>query len=78
MVTNLTHDLFDEPSESSVVINDISAAEQTLKATAKAQDAEAEKLQKDSAKIGDYLADRGVVKPNKGKEADGNEVVKGG
>jgi hypothetical protein len=78
MVANLAKELFDEPiPKPNEVIRDIGAAEKSLEATAKAKAKEAEKLQKDSAKIGEYLADHGVVKPQ-GKEADGNEVVDGG
>lgn len=52
------------------VIKDISAAEKILQAKAKEQKIEADKLQKESVRIGDYLTDRGVVKPMKRKEAD--------
>jgi len=51
------------------VIKDISEAEKALQATAKAKEAEAKKLQEESAKVGDYLTAKGVVKPKpKGKE----------
>ena len=59
------------------VIKDINAAEKALQKDAKVKQVEAEKLQKESVKIGDYLAEKGVVKPtDKGKETDGSEVVK--
>jgi len=77
-IDKLTKDLWNETEPtSSEVIKDIGAAEQTLKATAKVNDVEAKKLQKESTRIGDYLAEKGVVKPkDKGKEADDNEVKK--
>lgn len=62
------HDL--DPQTTEGVIKDISAAEKALQAKAKAQKVEADKLQKDSAKIGEYLADKSVVKPVKGKETN--------
>ena len=77
-VDKLTKDIWDEPDPTiDESIKDISAAEKALQAIAKSNDVEAMKLQKKSAKIGDYLAEKGVVKPkDKGKEADGNEVDK--
>ena len=78
-VDKLTKDLWNESEPTTgETIKDISVAEQTLKATAETNDKEAEKLQKESARIGDYLAEKGVVKPivEKGKEADDKEEVK--
>jgi len=71
VVNDITEEHDIAPKKTDGVIRDISAAEQKLKATAAQQKKEADQLQKESAKIGDYLADRGVVKPKKGKEADG-------
>lgn len=71
VVKNITEEIDITPKQTDGVIKDISVAEQALKAKAKLQKDEAQKLQKESTKIGDYLADRGVVKPKKGKEADG-------
>ena len=54
--------------KSGEVIKKISAAEQNLKKKAAANTKEAERLQKDADTVGDFLTDRGVVKPdNKGK-----------
>ncbi len=77
-VDKLTKDLWDESEPTTgEVIKDISTAEKALQVTAKSNDAEAMKLQKESAKIGEYLTEKGVVKPkDKGKEADGSEVKK--
>ncbi len=75
VVNEITEEQDIAPKKTDGVIKDISAAEKALQATAKAQKAEADKLQKESTRIGDYLTDRGVVKPKKGKEADGNEVT---
>lgn len=78
-VDKLTKDIWNESEPTSgEVIKDISAAEKALQATAKANEAEAKKLHEETTRIGDYLADKSVVKPkeDKGKETDGNEVDK--
>ena len=49
------------------VINKISAAEQALSNKAKQQKKEVERLNKDTEAIGDYLTEKGVTKPSKGK-----------
>jgi len=70
VVKDITEEQDISPKKTDGVIKDISVAEQKLKTKAAQQKKEADQLQKESAKIGDYLADRGVVKPKKGKEAD--------
>jgi len=70
VVKDITEEIDITPKPTEGVIKDISAAEQALKAKAKLQQDEAKRLQKESAKIGDYLTGRGVVKPKQGKEAD--------
>jgi len=71
-VKDLTEPVDITPKTPDGVIKDISAAEKALQKEAKAKEVEAEKLRKESAKIGDYLAEKGVVKPaDVGKEADG-------
>lgn len=76
-VKDITEPIDVTPKTSDGVIKDISAAEKALQKDAKAKQAEAERLQEESAKIGDYLTEKGVVKPtDKGKEAAGNEVTK--
>lgn len=49
------------------VIKKISAAEKALEKKAANDEKEAERLQKDASNVGDFLASRGVVKPDKGK-----------
>jgi hypothetical protein len=69
IVKDITEPVDVTPKTSGEVIKDISEAEKALQAEKKAKDAEAEKALKESARIGDYLADKGVVKPKpKGKE----------
>lgn len=70
IVEHITEEQDLTPQTTEGVIKDISAAEKALQAKAKAQKIEADKLQKDSVKIGDYLADKGVVKSAKGKETN--------
>ena len=72
LIKDITEPVDVTPKTADGVIKDISAAEKVLQKEAKAKQAEAEKLQKDSAKIGDYLAEKGIVKPTvKGKETEG-------
>ena len=70
-VKDITEPVDVTPKTADVVIKDISAAEKALHKEAEAKKVEAEKLRKESAKIGDYLAEKGVVKPeDKRKGAD--------
>lgn len=71
VVKEITEEQDIAPKKTDGVIKDINAAEQTLKRQSKLQKEEAKKLEAESTKIGDFLADRSVVKPKKGKEADG-------
>jgi hypothetical protein len=77
-VDKLTKDLWNESEPTTTeTIKDISSAERALIAKQKLADADAARQKKESARIGDYLADKGVVKPkDKGKEANDNEVDK--
>ena len=77
-VDKLTKDIWNESeSTTNETIKDINSAEKALLAKQKLADKDAEKQKKESIRIGDYLAEKGVVKPNeKGKEADDNEVDK--
>jgi hypothetical protein len=78
-VNNLTKDLWNEAEPTTTeTIKDISSAEKALIAKQKLADKDAEKQKKESQRIGDYLAEKGVVKPivEKGKEADDKEEVK--
>lgn len=59
-----------EEPKTGEVINKISAAEQALSNKAKQQTKEAKRLNKDTEAIGDYLSDKGVTKPSKGKGAE--------
>lgn len=69
IIKDITEPVDVTPKTSDDVIKDISEAEKALQATAKAKEAEAKKLQEESAKVGDYLIAKGVVKPKpKGKE----------
>jgi hypothetical protein len=69
IIKDITEPVDITPKTTVDVMKDISESEKALQATAKANDAEAKKLQDESAKVGDYLADKGVVKPKpKGKE----------
>lgn len=52
------------------VIKKIGAAEEALKHKAEADKKQAERLQKDADAVGKFLTDRGVVKTEKGKEAE--------
>ena len=69
-IKDITEPVDVTPKTTDEVIKDISESEKALQAEAKAKDAEVEKLQKESAKVGDYLAKKGLItKPNpKGKE----------
>ena len=70
-VRDLTEPVDITPKTPDKIIKDISAAEKALHKEAEAKKVEAEKLRKESAKIGDYLAEKGVVKPeDKRKGAD--------
>jgi hypothetical protein len=77
-VDHLTKDLWNESEPTTTeTIKDISSAEKVLIAKRKQADADALKQKKESARIGDYLAEKGVVKPKeKEKEANDNEVDK--
>jgi hypothetical protein len=77
-VDKLTKDLWNESEPTTTeTIKEISSAEKALIAKQKLADKDAEKQKKESVRIGDYLADKGVVKPiEKGKEADDKEEVK--
>jgi hypothetical protein len=68
LIKDITEPVDVTPKTTVDVMKDISVSEKALQETAKADEAEAKRLQKDSAKVGDYLADRNVVKPKKGKE----------
>lgn len=50
------------------IINKISVAEQALKNKVAEEVKEAERLYKEASSVGEFLASRGVVKPDKGKE----------
>lgn len=50
-------------------ITKIEKAEHALKNRAKADEKESERLKEDAGKVGDFLADRGVVKTDKREEA---------
>jgi len=69
-VHDLTEPVEVTPKSTDRVIKDISEAEKALLAKRRMQEAEASKLQKESAKIGDYLAEKGVVKADNKKEGD--------
>jgi hypothetical protein len=77
-VDKLTKDIWNESEPTTnETIKDISSAEKALLAKQKLADKDAEKQKKESQRIGDYLAEKGVVKPiEKGKEADDKEEVK--
>jgi len=70
-VETLTNDILTEPDdhdpETNKVIDDISVAEQGLKDSAEADTKEAERLQEKASNVGEFLASRGVVKPDKGE-----------
>ncbi len=65
IVKDITEPVDVTPKTTADVMKDISESEKALQIEAKAKDAEAEKLQKESVRIGDYLTDKGVVKPKK-------------
>jgi len=67
IIKDITEEVDVTPKTPDDVIKDISEAEKALQATAKSKEAEAKKLQEESAKVGDYLIAKGLVKP-KGKE----------
>lgn len=69
VVNDLTETPITDEPKTSEVLKKIGAAEHALKQKSKEQEVEAKKLVEDNKKIGDYLADRGVVKPDKGKES---------
>ncbi len=69
IIKDITEPVDVTPKTSADVMKDISESEKALQAEAKAKDAEAKKATSESAKIGDYLAGKGIVKPKpKGKE----------
>jgi len=69
-VKSLTEEQELEEPKTGEVINKISAAEQSLLNKAKKQKKDTERLKKDTEAIGNYLTDKGVTKPNKGKGAE--------
>ena len=77
-VDKLTKDIWDEPDPTiDETIKDISSAEKALIAKRKLADKNAVESKQESMRIGDYLAEKGVVKPiEKRKEADDKEEVK--
>jgi len=77
-VDKLTKDLWNESEPTTdETIKDISSAEDSLVSKQKLEEKKKSEAEKESAKIGDYLAEKNVVKPkDKGKEANDNEVGK--
>lgn len=74
----IVKDITEEPilnaPKTNEMIKDIGAAEKALQAKANAQAKEAEKLQKDSEMIGDYLTGKNNnVKATNGKEAEADK-----
>jgi hypothetical protein len=57
IIRDITEPVDVTPKTSNNVIRDISVAEKVLKATAETGEVDAEKLQKESAKIRDYLGE---------------------
>ena len=72
-VDKLTHELLNDETKPDEVIKDISKAEKALQAKADEDKVKAEQLEKESAKIGDYLASKGVVKTDKAEEGEQSE-----
>lgn len=77
-VDKLAKDIWNESEPTTnETIKDISSAEKALIAKRKLADKNAVESKQESMRIGDYLAEKGVVKPiEKRKEADDKEEVK--
>lgn len=67
IVKDITEEQELEEPKTGEVIKKINTAEQALLHKAEDQEKEAKRLNKDSEAIGNYLSDKGVIKPNKGK-----------